>query len=295
MITEEEAGNANTDREVDEVTEGAGDEAGLTQITEGDEGTDGDEGENEAAASTGTGTGDIVPAEYRARYKELGGTCGDFIATELSSLIEQGGLDALNRVKEENNIPLAKWTTLNNGQQRMNLSNTLRASFMRGEMISIDGKQYSLEALRDEMLSSDGESVDSFDASNRETVDKFLNFSSLPVTDRNAAAVKKFFYDGPRKAIEKAEREEKARKTTEEKAAEKAAKVEAEKKRREEANAEKSEKAKKAAEEKAAAATAKKAEDGDKAAAAVAKKAAAAEKAAAAKEAKAAKEAAKAE
>lgn len=278
--------NQIEDREVDEVTENAGDAEMTTEVDEGDDVAEGDDADTEAESGS---TGDIVPAEYRQRYKELGGTCGDFIATELKAMMESGGLDALANVKQENDIAVNKWSSLNNGQQRMNLSNTLRASFLRGEMIKIGGREYSLDALRDEMLAEGGE----FDASDRDQVDRFLGFASMPVTDRNAAAIKRYFFDGPRKAMEKAEREAKAGQTAEqkaaEKAAEKAAKAQKAKEEREAAKAERDEKAKARAAEKAEEAEKKKAEAADKKKAADEKKAAAAAKAAAAKQAKAEK------
>jgi hypothetical protein len=175
-----------------------------------------------ASKTTGTTTDDgpklkkdIVPAEYRKRYAETGGGCGDFIAAELTSMMESGGIDSLNTVKGENNIPSAKWSGLNNGQQRMNLSNTLRASFLRGETITIAGKQHNLTALRDEF--------GNLDPVDRKSVDKFLNFIQMPVNDRNAAAIKRVFHDLPEKARQRAEREDQREKAKQEKEAKKAA------------------------------------------------------------------------
>lgn len=166
---------------------------------------------------------DIVPPQYRKKYQELGGTCGDFIATELSAMVESGGVDSLNAVKAENNIPAARWSGLNNGQQRMNLSNTLRAAFLRGEPIRIQGKEYSLHTLKEEF--------GDLDAANEKQVGKFLEFVSMPNDDRNRRAIKRVFHDLPQKATERAKREEeraaKAKAKEDEKAAKAAAKEEA--------------------------------------------------------------------
>lgn len=171
---------------------------------------------------------DIVPAKYRQMYKELGGNCGDFIASELSALVENGGLDSLNSVKTENNIPVGRWGALNNGQQRMNLSNCLRAAFLRGETITIVGKQYNLHTLHEE--------YGAFDAENVDQADDFLRFLNMPTTDRNRAALVRIFVTLPAKATATAKRKEEA----EAKKAEKA-------KAKEEADKAKAEKAEKAA------------------------------------------------
>jgi hypothetical protein len=168
---------------------------------------------------------DIVPPEYRKRYAELGGTCGDFIAAEISAMMESGGIDSLNTVKVENDIPKAKWSGLNNGQQRMNLSNTLRAAFLRGETIKIAGKEHNLNALRDEFGK-----LDPVDA---KSTAKFLEFCSMPTTDRNIAAIKRVFHDLPEKGRLRAEREANREKAK----ADKAAAAEAKKKADAEAKA----------------------------------------------------------
>lgn len=203
--------------------------------------------QTEATESSTEFRKDIVPAKYRQMYKELGGNCGDFIASELSALVENGGLDSLNSVKTENNIPAGRWGSLNNGQQRMNLSNCLRAAFLRGETITIVGKQYNLHTLHEE--------YGAFDAENVDQADDFLRFLNMPTTDRNRAALVRIFVTLPAKATATAKRKEEA----EAKKAEKA-------KAKEEAEKAKAEKAEKAAAEKAAAG------DGEAAADAPAKK-----------------------
>lgn len=186
----------------------------------------GEEVTNETADTELKVRKDIVPPQYRKLYQELGGNCGDFIAAELTSLITTGGVDSLNAVKAENGVPVTRWSGLNNGQQRMNLSNILRAKFLRGETILIGGKQYNVNDLRDEFGSLD---VDA-----DEQLDKFLQFSSMPVTERNRKALVRLYKTLPEQATKRAKREqeaeerkaEKARKAAE-KEAEKAAKAEA--------------------------------------------------------------------
>ncbi len=163
---------------------------------------------------------DIVPAEYRKRYAELGGNCGDFIAAELSSMVESGGIDSLNSVKTENDIPTSRWGGLNNGQQRMNLSNILRANFLRGQTIKIAGKAFNIEQMRDEF--------GKLDPTDEKSQAKFLDFVGMPNTDRNRAAIKRHFHDLPEKGRLRAEREEAAAKAKQEKA-DKAAAAKAEK------------------------------------------------------------------
>jgi len=162
---------------------------------------------------------DIVPPEYRKRYQELGGTCGDFIAAELTSMMDSGGIDSLNTVKAENSIPKERWSSLNHGQQRMNLSNTLRASFLRGETIKIAGKEYNLNAMRDEF--------GNLDPTDRKSQGKFLEFVQMPNTDRNAKAIQRVFHDLPEKARLRAEREDQREKAKAEKEAKKKADAEA--------------------------------------------------------------------
>ena len=179
---------------------------------------------------------DIVPGKYREQYKALGGNCGDFIAAELSAVVENNGMGGLANIKAENNIPAGKWGALDNGQQRMNLSNTLRAAFLRGEVITILGKQYDIEALHKEY----GETGE-FDVVVEAQADDFLRFISMPVTDRNRKALIRQFKTLPEKAFNAAKRKEDA----EQKKAEKA-------EAKEKAAAEKAEKAEKAKAEKAA-------------------------------------------
>lgn len=89
---------------------------------------------------------DVVPSEYRDKYKATGGTNGDFIAVALSKVAEDG-LEALGTVKAENGIDKARWAGFNPGMQRMNLANVLRGSFLKGETIKILGKEYNAKHL----------------------------------------------------------------------------------------------------------------------------------------------------
>ena len=185
---------------------------------------------DDAKASTGGGK-DIVPAKYRDAYAANKGTCGDFIATELSAIME-GGVDMLKGVKTANGIDEKAWASLNNGQQRMNVSNALRAAYLRGDEVDFLGKKFSLKTHLEEFGDKN------FDASNPASVKKFLAFISMPENTRNERAIKKYFHGDPAKALATAERLDKAAKTKAEKEAAKA----------------------KAAEDKAAAEAAKKAE-----------------------------------
>ena len=246
----------------------------------------------EAAAAAAKVTKDVVPAEYRAKYAAGNGTCGDFIATEISTLTKEGGVPALNQLKRENSIAENRWSELNNGMQRMNLANTLRASFLRGDPITIGGRQYSLAASLVE-FEGEGDDRDPIMVDDAEMLGKFIRMIDVQDNDRTRSALKKAL--GPKP-------EKKARKTPEEREAEKKAKAEAleatraeKKAKREAETAEKTAARTKAAEE-AAATKAKAAAERDEAKKAKdAEKAKAAEAAAAAREqAKAAKEAAKA-
>lgn len=161
---------------------------------------------------------DIVPPQYRERYQANGGNNGDFIANELTASMTSGGTDSLNAVKAENNVPPNLWNTLNNGQQRMNLSNRLRASYLRGETITIAGKQYNLDAQQDEF--------GDLDATNESTLGKFIAFVGLTDNDRTRRALKTYFHDRPEKARLKAEREAEREQKAKDREAEKAKKAE---------------------------------------------------------------------
>lgn len=153
---------------------------------------------------------DVVPSEYRDRYKATGGTNGDFIATALSKVGEDG-VEALASVKRENGIDKDRWATFNPGMQRMNLANVLRGSFLKGETITILGKQYNAKHLAEDF---NGEVKD-----DDKVLAKLADYLGLVAqgqgaSDRVIAALRKLFF-AP------------AKKTAEDRAAEKAKKDEA--------------------------------------------------------------------
>lgn len=205
-----------------------------------------------AAERVAASTKDVVPAEYREKYAANNGTCGDFIATELSAMAKDGGIASLNAVKAENGIPAGKWADLNNGMQRMNLANTLRASYLRGEMIKIGGKEHSIGKALVE-FEGEGDDREPLKYDDPKELGKFIKMVDLQDTDRTRAALIRTMSPKP---------EKKPTKTAEERAAEKAAKDKA----REDEKAKKAEeraadKAKKDAER----AAAQKARDDEKA------------------------------
>lgn len=86
--------------------------------------------------------GNIVPAKYKARYAEHGGSSGDEIANLLGTECqgEKGKIDTakLVAVGAANGIDVnTRWGHLNVGQQRMNLGNVLRGRRKRGEKVVI--------------------------------------------------------------------------------------------------------------------------------------------------------------
>lgn len=254
--------------------------------------TDGGDGEAPVKVSK-----DVVPSHFRDKYKDGNGTCGDVIANEISAITRDGGTLSLESILTENGIQSNRWAEHNIGMRRMNLSNTLRARYLRGESVKIGGKEHNLRTALEEF--TDG-NVDSFDETNDKDLSKFISFVDLQDNDRTRAAIRKVFGPDPKAAREAEKAEKKAKREAE--AAEKKAKREAEKADREAAKAAakaETDKAKAAAKaerdaQKAKDAEAKKAEreatakaKADAAEKAKAEKAAAAAKAKAEKEAKA--------
>lgn len=143
---------------------------------------------------------DVVPSEYRQRYKDTGGTAGDFIGVELQK-VGKDGLPALQSVMRENGIPEKRWAEHNLGMQRMNLANVLRSTLLNGGDIYILGKQYNVNHMKDDY---NGELVEDKPA----TIKKFAEAFQLQTNDRTVKALTKTFFEGARKA--KAE-EEKAK------------------------------------------------------------------------------------
>lgn len=83
--------------------------------------------------------GSVVPSHYRAKY----GTaqhCGDELADVLAEQTRGANgcdLEALVLVQKQNGIEADRWSALNPGQRRMNLSNVLRGKIRRGEHVVI--------------------------------------------------------------------------------------------------------------------------------------------------------------
>ena len=80
-----------------------------------------------------------VPADFRNRYRERGGSCGDDVATLLAQHTrgDDGKPDPakLRALAERNGVWQDRYAALNPGQQRMNDGNRLRAMARRGEAI----------------------------------------------------------------------------------------------------------------------------------------------------------------
>lgn len=151
---------------------------------------------------------DVVPSEYRTRYKETGGNNGDFIAEALSK-VAKDGIESLEAVKAENGIAKDRWAGFNPGMLRMNCANVLRGRFLKGETIKVLGKEYNAKHLAEDF---NGELKDT-DAS----LGKLAHLLGMPekgdVSARTIAALRKLFFPPAPKG-----------KTDEQKAADKAAK-----------------------------------------------------------------------
>jgi hypothetical protein len=81
-------------------------------------------------------SGSIVTAEFRRRYREQGGSCGDELATKLTKAVAtaDGGIDLakLKKLAERNGVWKANYARLNAGLARMSVSNRLRALVRNG-------------------------------------------------------------------------------------------------------------------------------------------------------------------
>lgn len=202
---------------------------------------------DDSAAEAQTERKDVVPPQYRQAYAATGGTNGDFIAEELTAVTKDGGQASLNAVKKENDVPTERWSSLNNGMQRMNLANTLRARFMRGEEITIGGKRFDLRAQMEEF--------GTVKADNEGQINKFLKFIGINQTDRMRRAIVALLTPKPDRAAEKAKRDEERAKAKADKAAAKEAEKAEKAKAREAAAAEKATAKKAAADAKTKAAS----------------------------------------
>lgn len=200
---------------------------------------------------------DVVPSQYREKYKATGGTNGDFIAVALSKVGEDG-VEALASVKKENGIEPTRWANFNPGMQRMNLANVLRGMYLKGETITILGKQYNAKH-----QSTDFNGTVADDA---KTLGKLAEYLELQNNERMVAALQKLFFPPAPKGP-----------TTEERAAAKAAKdaekAEAKAKREKDAADKKTAREAEAAQKKADKEAAKAAKDAEKLAKAEQKKA----------------------
>ena len=131
---------------------------------------------------------DVVPSQYRDRYKETGGTCGDFIAVKLQDVAKDGSLDT---IKAENNIEADRWSTFNTGMQRMNLANVLRGRYLKGETIVLLGKQYNAKHQSEDF---------NFNFENTPaSLKKAASILELQDNDRTIKALEKLFF-APEKA-----------------------------------------------------------------------------------------------
>lgn len=140
---------------------------------------------------------DVVPTHYRDKYKETGGTCGDFIATKLQSVGKDGSLDS---IKAENGIERDRWSTFNPGMQRMNLANVLRGRYLKGDSITILGKQYNAKHQSEE-----------FNFTLEDTPASLARAASvleLQNNDRTIAALQKLFFPAAPKGKTAEEREQ---------------------------------------------------------------------------------------
>lgn len=186
---------------------------------------------------------DVVPSQYRDKYKTTGGTCGDFIAEGLSK-VAKDGVEALGTVKAENGIPAAKWAGMNPGMQRMNLANTLRATYLRGETVKILGREYNA---RHQAEDFNGEITN-----DKTVLTRLAGVLDLQQNDRTVDALSKLFFPPENKSvIAKAKREEEREAKRAAKEAEKAEKAKARDEAKAAKEAEKAEKAKQKEAEKA--------------------------------------------
>lgn len=84
-------------------------------------------------------SGNIVPAKFKAIYRQNGGNNGDTLAVAMKDAEFQD----LRKAAEANGIDIHRWDHCNAGQVRMNLSNVLRGMIRRGEYVVVG--QYEWE------------------------------------------------------------------------------------------------------------------------------------------------------
>ena len=96
---------------------------------------DGEEGEGQVH--------NVVPPKYREQYKEHNSSCGDDVAEVFKkACADVEDLPAkLAEIGDANDVDVAsRWGHLNNGMQRMNLGNVLRARVKNGKRVVIGSK-----------------------------------------------------------------------------------------------------------------------------------------------------------
>lgn len=170
---------------------------------------------------------DVVPSKYREQYKETGGGNGDFIAKELTR-IGKDGVASLNAIKKENGVPEQRWHGFNPGMIRMNLANVLRSRFLKGEAISILGKQYDMR------LIAETSNLVPTKAGDTKALSKLADALEVKNDDRTRKLIDKVFFPpvsaratAEERAAIKAEKEKLKAEAKAQKDAEKAAKLEA--------------------------------------------------------------------
>lgn len=95
----------------------------------------------------------IVPMKFKARYAKNNGVCGDDVSLELKAATTTRNADkrevldveVLWEIALANNIDVAKYRDLNNGQKRMNVGNKLRGLLAAGTDIIIGSRQFKAE------------------------------------------------------------------------------------------------------------------------------------------------------
>lgn len=93
--------------------------------------------------------GSIVPVAFKQKYGAKG-HCGDEIAEAFAALKdkETGSIseEVLREVAEANGVDFGKWSHVNLGQKRMNLSNVLRGKLGKGEKVVIGKHKMKIAA-----------------------------------------------------------------------------------------------------------------------------------------------------
>lgn len=94
--------------------------------------------------------GSVIDAGYRSAYAEYDQSCGDDMADALKAYTTAPGkrpcLDVarLQEVADANGFDMARWSHLNNGMKRMNVSNVLRHMIREGETVTVGNQSWDL-------------------------------------------------------------------------------------------------------------------------------------------------------